>query len=125
MRDGKFKEHRKEGYHRGGHHRGHERSEHRGAKTFRRGKALTFLEMMNVKRATILQQLDKPEFESINSILVGELKAIDLLINEFTQLFEIHEDETTDITAVNNEETKTSILKNEYAEKETGDEETK
>ncbi|URN95456.1 MAG: hypothetical protein NAG76_04130 [Candidatus Pristimantibacillus lignocellulolyticus] len=125
MRDGKFKEHRKEGHHRGGHHRGHERSEHRGAKTFRRGKALTFLEMMNVKRATILQQLAKPEFESINPILVGELKAIDLLINEFTQLFEIHEDETTDITAVNNEETKTSILNNEYAEKETGDEETK
>ncbi|MCR8659778.1 hypothetical protein [Paenibacillus endoradicis] len=104
MREGKFKEHGNEGHHRGGHHRSHERSEHRGAKTFRRGKALAFLEMMNVKRATIMQQLDKPEFESINQILVGELKAIDLLINEFTQLFEIHESEANELATVNIEE---------------------
>jgi len=108
MRDGKFKEHGKEGHPRVSHHRGHERSEHRGAKTFRRGKALAFLEMMNLKRATILQQLDKPEFQSINQILVGELKAIDLLINEFTQLFEIHESEALETATMHNEETEST-----------------
>lgn len=65
----------------------------RGAKTFRRGRALAFLEGMKLKRSTIQQQLDKPEFEPIQQVLLGELKAIDMVISEFTQLFEIHEDE--------------------------------
>jgi hypothetical protein len=66
---------------------------HSGPKTFRRGRAIAFLEMMNLKRETIRQQLEQPEFQSINQILVGELKMLDLMINEFTQLFEIHESE--------------------------------
>ncbi|MBP3950875.1 hypothetical protein [Bacillus suaedae] len=75
-------------------HIGKGRSHHRGgAKTFRRRRALSFLEMMKVKRATIKQQLEEPEFQSINQILIGELKAIDMVISEFIQLFEIHEDE--------------------------------
>lgn len=49
--------------------------------------------MLHLKRATLKQQLDQPEFESIRPILVGELKAIDMVINEFVQLFEIHESE--------------------------------
>ena len=65
----------------------------RGAKTFRRGRALAFLEGMKLKRSTIQQQLDKPEFEPIQQVLLGELKAIDMVISEFTQLFEIHQDE--------------------------------
>lgn len=65
----------------------------RGPKTFRRGRAIAFLEMMNLKRSTIKQQLNEPEFQSINQILIGELKAIDTMISEFVQLFEIHEDE--------------------------------
>ena len=54
------------------------------------------LEMLHVKRATIKQQLEQPEFQSIQQILVGELKAIDLVIQEFSQLFDIQEDETND-----------------------------
>lgn len=69
----------------------------RGAKTFRRGRALAFLEMMRLKRSTIRKQLDAPEFQSIHQVLVGELKAIDMVIDEFVQLFDIHESETTDI----------------------------
>jgi len=118
MREGKFKERDKEGHRRGGHHRGHERSEHRGAKTFRRGKAIAFLEMMTLKRSTIKQQLDKSEFQSINQILIGELKAIDLLINEFTGLFEIHEDETTEVTSIDNVEMEASVLNNEHTDSE-------
>jgi len=93
MRKDKFM---KEGHHGGERHKGRDGSHHRGPKTFRRGRAIAFLEMMNLKRATIKQQLSEPEFQSIQQILIGELKAIDLVINEFTQLFEIHESETED-----------------------------
>ncbi|MFY0783005.1 hypothetical protein AB1K18_22335 [Peribacillus simplex] len=92
MRNEKFKDFKKEGHHRGGHHSG----KAHGPKTFRRGRAIAFLEMMNLKRSTIKEQLDKPEFQTINQILVGELKAIDMLINEFIQLFEIQESEAAD-----------------------------
>lgn len=78
--------------HRGGHGRGREHSP-RGAKTFRRGRALVFLERLQLKRSTIQQQLDKPEFEPIQQVLLGELKAIDMVISEFAQLFEIQEGE--------------------------------
>ncbi|MGG0848046.1 hypothetical protein [Peribacillus simplex] len=92
MRNEKFKDFKKEGHHRGEHHSG----KGHGPKTFRRGRAIAFLDMMNLKRSTIKEQLDKPEFQSINQILVGELKAIDMLINEFIQLFEIQESEAAD-----------------------------
>lgn len=90
MRGEKFN---KEGHQRGERHKGKDHSHHRGAKTFRRGRAIAFLEMMNLKRETLKGQLATPELQSINPILVGELKAIDMVINEFTQLFEIHESE--------------------------------
>ncbi|MFD6439717.1 hypothetical protein ACFWDG_07855 [Peribacillus sp. NPDC060186] len=103
MRNEKFK---KDEHHDGRHYKGKDHgSHHRGPKTFRRGRAIAFLEMMNLKRSTIKEQLDKPEFQSINQILVGELKAIDMLINEFIQLFEIQESEALN---KKNEETETS-----------------
>ncbi|EGQ26228.1 hypothetical protein HMPREF9372_1766 [Sporosarcina newyorkensis 2681] len=68
----------------------------RGPKTFRRRRAIAFLERMYLKRATIKQQLEQPEFQSIQAILVGELKAIDMVIHEFVQLFDINKDEMTD-----------------------------
>lgn len=75
------------------HHRSEERrkKDHRGAKTFRRGRALAFLERLNSKRSTLKRQLETPELQSINPILVGELKAMESVIDEFVQLFEIHE----------------------------------
>lgn len=74
------------------------RSHHRGAKTFRRGRALAFLERMDSKRSTLKRQLETPELQSINPILVGELKAIESVIDEFVQLFEIHEVAETEET---------------------------
>ncbi|WP_391118337.1 hypothetical protein [Psychrobacillus sp. L3] len=92
MRNEKIKDFKSEGHHRGERYRGRDGSH--GPKTFRRGRAIAFLERMNLKRSTIMEQLDKPEFQSIQPILVGELKAMDMVINEFVQLFEIHENET-------------------------------
>ncbi len=105
MRDERFKE---EEHSRGERHEGREGSHPRGAKTFRRGRAIAFLDMMNLKRSTIKQQLELPEFQSIQAILVGELKAIDMIISEFTQLFEIHDSETTDLSS---EDVETAIPK--------------
>lgn len=75
------------------HHQGasHHHKGHHGAKTFRRGRAISFLETLNLKRSTLMKQLETPELQSINPILVGELKAIDMVIDEFVQLFELYE----------------------------------
>lgn len=86
-----FHEHREKGHHAEGRRKDH--SHHRGAKTFRRGRAIAFFERLKVKRATIMEQLDKPEFQSIQQVLVGELKSIDMVMNEFSQQFEIEESE--------------------------------
>jgi len=93
-----------EGYHRGRRHKGKDGMKHRGPKTFRRGRAISFLERMICKRSTIQQQLDKPEFQSIQQVLIGELKAIDMVIAEFTQLFEIQESDLMEISEGQSEE---------------------
>lgn len=81
--------------HRDSHERKNKRRGHngegRGAKTFRRGRALAFLEQLELKRTILKKQLETPELQTINPVLVGELKAIDTVINEFVQLFELYE----------------------------------
>lgn len=76
--------------HKGRHRRG-EDAQNRGAKTFRRGRAISFLERLEVKRDTLKKQLETPELQSINPILIGELKAIEMVIDEFIQVFDLHE----------------------------------
>jgi len=85
-----FDGHKKGEKHRGGGHKG--RRHHSGAQTFRRGRALEFLERLHVKRTTLKQQLDAPEFQEIRQVVLGELKAIELTIDEYTRHFELHED---------------------------------
>jgi hypothetical protein len=103
-----FDSHMKGEKHRGGGHKG--RRHHHGAQTFRRGRALEFLERLNVKRITLKQQLEAPEFQEIKQIILGELKAIELIIDEFTKHFEIYEieDMDTKINEPKNEEEKGS-----------------
>lgn len=82
---------------RGGHekghgHRGRKRDGYKhGAKTFRRGRAIAFLEQLELKRSTLKKQLETPELQTINPIIVGELKAIETVISEFVELFELYE----------------------------------
>ncbi|WP_239616687.1 hypothetical protein [Cohnella mopanensis] len=90
--------HRGEG--RGGHH-GEHHGEHRGgrhkgngAQTFRRGRILVFLEQLRVKRATLVRQLKEPEFQSIQQVICGELKALDQVIEEYIHLFELQDSGT-------------------------------
>jgi hypothetical protein len=85
----------------GGRHKG--RHHHHGAKTFRLGRALEFLGMLEVKRTTLKQQLEAPEYQEIKSILLGELKAIQLVIDEYTRHFELHRIESEEPQAEDEE----------------------
>jgi len=95
-----FKQHKgnkeHEGRHRGRHEGRHEGRHHHhgaknGAKTFRRGRALDFLGQLEVKRDTLKQQLEAPEYQEIQSILLGELKAVEMIIKEYVRHFELNE----------------------------------
>ncbi|WP_068781355.1 hypothetical protein [Paenibacillus sp. 79R4] len=72
-------------------HEGLNKKHSKNAQTFRRGRALAFLERLNIKRSTLVQQLEQPEFESIKSVISGELKATDAIIEEFIHTFELRE----------------------------------
>ncbi|MBP2242929.1 hypothetical protein J2Z40_003511 [Cytobacillus eiseniae] len=86
-----------------GHHKHHEgrhngrREEHvnggksEGAKTFRRKRAIMFLEHLETKQEVLKKQLNTPELQSANPIIAGELKATQAIIGEFVQLFELYE----------------------------------
>ncbi|MBB3112828.1 hypothetical protein FHS18_004930 [Paenibacillus phyllosphaerae] len=92
MREGKHGHRGHHGHH--GHGEGRGRGEHhriKSAQTFRRGRAIHFLEKLHLKRATLLQQLNQPEFDSIKQVISGELKAVDTIIQEFIHTFELHE----------------------------------
>ena len=86
---GNYAGHRKEDIFMGEGPRG--RNHHHGAQTFRRGRALEFLERLRVKRQSLKQQLEAPEFQEIKPVLLGELKAIELVIDEYTRHFEIRD----------------------------------
>lgn len=68
------------------------------AKTFRRGRIIIFLRQLQVKRDTLVNQLQQPEFKSIEQVISGELKAVDEMIQQFTHLFELREIESDDST---------------------------
>jgi len=104
MRDGHFgkRGHREHGEHKDrGEHRDREHMGRHGidsldgppksAQTFRRGRALAFLEKLNVNRATLQRQLQTPELDSIKQVISGELKATEAIIEEFIHIFQIHE----------------------------------
>lgn len=63
----------------------------KSAQTFRRGRAIAFLDKLMVNRATLQRQLQEPELESIKQVISGELKATEAIIEEFIHVFQIHE----------------------------------
>ncbi|MFD1956867.1 hypothetical protein ACFSL6_27560 [Paenibacillus thailandensis] len=87
--------HREHREHRGhGHKHGmREFAEHhsKSAQTFRRGRAIAFLDKLMVNRSTLQRQLNDPQFESIKSVISGELKATETIIEEFIHMFQLHE----------------------------------
>ncbi|AEJ42412.1 hypothetical protein [Alicyclobacillus acidocaldarius] len=47
---------------------------------------------MNVRRATLLRQLDQPEFADLRPTLLGELKAVESVRDEFVAMFDLWPD---------------------------------
>lgn len=78
---------------------GKEEGEHsrKGAQTFRRGRALVFYRQLVTKRDTLRNQLESVELQTIHSVIAGELKATEAIMDEFVVLFQLDEllDETT------------------------------
>ncbi|MNO44698.1 hypothetical protein D3C76_349480 [compost metagenome] len=105
MRDGHFgkRGHREHGEHKDrGEHRDREHMSRHGmdsadggppksAQTFRRGRAIAFLDKLMVNRTTLQRQLQEPELDSIKQVICGELKATEAIIEEFIHIFQIHE----------------------------------
>lgn len=69
------------------------RGHRKGAQTFRRGRAVMFYQQLETKRETLRRQLEAPEMESIRPVLIGELKAIEMVIEEFKVAFKLDEQE--------------------------------
>lgn len=83
----------------GGERRHKDGGRHGGAQTFRRGRALEFYELLHVRRNTLKQQVEAPELQEIRSILLGELKAVQQIMDEYARHFQVpsappsHEDQ--------------------------------
>ncbi|WP_454191015.1 hypothetical protein [Paenibacillus sp. Marseille-Q7038] len=63
---------------------------HKKVQTFRRGRAIAFLEKLQVNRSTLQRQLEDPQFESIKQVISGELKATEMVIDDFIHMFQLH-----------------------------------
>ncbi|WP_339061850.1 hypothetical protein [Tepidibacillus marianensis] len=76
------------------------------AQTFRRGKILNFLERMFIRRNTLKHQLDQEEYKTIQPEIRGELKALEMVIDEFIHEFDLEEvyDSMIDEKSVNKKE---------------------
>lgn len=91
MAENEFRPEGRHGRHGGRHGRHGERDEGRNAQTFRRGRALAFLDRLRLRRSTLERQLARPELGGIRDVISGELKATDHIIEEFIHAFELHE----------------------------------
>lgn len=71
-----------------------ERPKRKGnAQTFRRGRAVLFMQQLEAKREMIKRQIDMPELQSIQSLLMGELKTVEIVLEEFKVAFSLEEGE--------------------------------
>lgn len=60
------------------------------AQTFRRGRAVAFLDALLVNRSTLQRQLNDPEYESVRPMIAGELKATEAISRQFVHTFQLH-----------------------------------
>lgn len=61
--------------------------------TFRRGRIESFIERLSSRRTMLQLQLKQPEFQEIHQLIQGQLKEIDLVINELMHEFGLEDDE--------------------------------
>lgn len=73
--------------------RDHHGGEEQRTQTFRRKRALGFLEMLYVKQETLKGQLQREEFANSRPVIEGELKAVEMIIEEFKNVFQVERSE--------------------------------
>lgn len=67
--------------------------EEQRTQTFRRKRALGFLEMLYVKQEILKGQLQREEFANSRPVIEGELKAVEMIIEEFKNVFQVERSE--------------------------------
>ncbi|MFC5470450.1 hypothetical protein ACFPPD_17280 [Cohnella suwonensis] len=91
---------RHHGRHRGHGHRGDHRGEHGqegggegriSAQTFRRGRAVAFLQQLTVKQDALRKQLNDPDLAAVREVVSGELKAVDEILHQFVLAFDLYD----------------------------------
>ena len=55
------------------------------------GARAFLLDNLIVKRETLKKQVNDPDFEAIREVVSGELKAVDQIIQEYIQAFELYD----------------------------------
>lgn len=73
--------------------RDHRGGEEQRTQTFRRKRALGFLEMLYVKQETLKGQLQREEFANSRPVIEGELKAVEMIIEDFKNVFQVERSE--------------------------------
>ncbi|KYG89716.1 hypothetical protein MHH70_13640 [Metasolibacillus sp. FSL H7-0170] len=62
-----------------------------GAQTFRRKRIVQFLIQLETRKASLQKQLETQELQNLNSVILGELKNTQAIIDEYISLFELYE----------------------------------
>lgn len=93
MRSEHRRGHHKERYLKEDGHRRGRRRERGGAQTYRLGRVITFLNTLETQRDILKKQLTSPELQSVNPVIAGELKAVEAIIEQYIQTFELYDDE--------------------------------
>lgn len=61
-----------------------------GSQSYRLRRINIFLDILEAHRDTLKKQLSTPELQAANPIVVGELKAIEMVIDQYINSFELN-----------------------------------
>lgn len=67
-----------------------------GSQSYRLRRIHIFLDILEAHRDTLKKQLSTPELQAVNPIVVGELKAIEMVIDQYINSFELNHIPTSD-----------------------------
>lgn len=59
------------------------------AETYRKSKILNYINLLTVRKRSLLNQLSQKEFEDNANFLKGQLSAIELVLDELADEFEL------------------------------------
>lgn len=69
-----------------------------GSQSYRLRRINIFLDLLEAHRDTLKKQLSTPELQAANPIIIGELKAIEMVIDQYINSFDLNHVSSTDET---------------------------